>query len=103
MTIQYILPLADRQAVLEKVGGKGTSLARLASAGLPVPGGFHITTDAYRQFVAANELQLRLLAALEPLMYRSPPRWRRLPDNLSALHAVSHPIFHHRCNYQSIS
>ena len=27
-------------------GGKGASLARLASAGLPVPGGFHVTVAA---------------------------------------------------------
>jgi rifampicin phosphotransferase len=60
----YILSLSDPSATLETVGGKGASLARLAQAGLPVPGGFHITTAAYRQFVAANDLQPRLLAAL---------------------------------------
>ncbi|MBN1535610.1 MAG: hypothetical protein JW908_02675 [Anaerolineales bacterium] len=67
MTIQYIIPLADMQAVLENVGGKGASLARLAMAGLPVPGGFHITTEAYRQFVAANNLQSHIIAVLEPV------------------------------------
>ncbi len=50
----FVLSLADPQATLENVGGKGMSLARLTRAGLPVPGGFHITTEAYRQFVAAN-------------------------------------------------
>jgi pyruvate,water dikinase len=52
-----ILTLADPGADLELAGGKGASLAKLLSAGLPVPDGFHITTDAYRRFVAANELQ----------------------------------------------
>ncbi|GAA2649844.1 PEP/pyruvate-binding domain-containing protein [Nonomuraea recticatena] len=47
-----VLPLDDTAAALETVGGKGASLARLARAGLPVPDGFHITTDAYREFVA---------------------------------------------------
>jgi len=61
----YILPLSDPQADLETTGGKGASLARLASAGLPVPDGFHITTQAYRRFVAANNLQPGTLAALQ--------------------------------------
>jgi pyruvate,water dikinase len=60
----YVLPLSDTQATLETVGGKGLSLARMINAGLPVPDGFHITTEAYRQFVEANALQERILAAL---------------------------------------
>jgi pyruvate,water dikinase len=47
------------------VGGKGSSLARLVAAGLPVPDGFHVTTAAYRRFVADNGLQPAILAALE--------------------------------------
>jgi pyruvate,water dikinase len=35
-------------ADLGRVGGKGLSLGRMAAAGLPVPPGFVITTDAYR-------------------------------------------------------
>ena len=65
MTAQYILPLDDPQAVLETVGGKGASLARMAAAGLPVPGGFHVTTAAYKRFVLENDLQPRVLAALD--------------------------------------
>jgi pyruvate,water dikinase len=38
-------------------GGKGANLGELLRAGLPVPPGFVLTTDAYRQFVAANALQ----------------------------------------------
>ncbi len=65
MSLQYLLSLADSQAALETVGGKGASLARLANAGLPVPGGFHVTTAAYKQFVAENGLQAGILAALQ--------------------------------------
>ena len=61
----YTLPLSDPQADLATVGGKGASLAKLAQAGLPVPDGFHVTTAAYREFVAANGLQARILAALK--------------------------------------
>ena len=72
MTHVYILALADSQATLAMVGGKGASLARLAQASLPVPDGFHVTTEAYTQFVAQNDLQSRLLTALEPVDVSQP-------------------------------
>ena len=50
--MELVLPLDDAAADLAAVGGKGASLARLARAGLPVPAGFHVTTEAYRSFVA---------------------------------------------------
>jgi len=62
---EYVLPLADRHTTLETVGGKGASLARLVNAELPVPDGFHVTTAAYKQFVAENGLQPRILTILE--------------------------------------
>lgn len=65
MPATYILPLADAQATLATAGGKGASLAQLAAANLPVPDGFHITTAAYREFVAANHLQPAILNALQ--------------------------------------
>jgi len=52
-----VLPLASAEASLERVGGKGRSLAALAIADLPVPVGFLVSTDAYRGFVEANALQ----------------------------------------------
>lgn len=61
----FVLSLADPLATLEIVGGKGMSLARMAQAGLPVPDGFHIMTEAYRCFVAENGLQPKILAALQ--------------------------------------
>jgi len=61
----FILNLSALEATLETVGGKGMSLARLTRAGLPVPGGFHITTAAYRQFVSENAIQPRILQALK--------------------------------------
>jgi pyruvate,water dikinase len=60
----FTLPLSHPQADLETVGGKGMSLAKLAVAGLPVPDGFHITTHAYRHFVAAHDLQTAIRQAL---------------------------------------
>jgi rifampicin phosphotransferase len=61
----YVLPLNDSQADLETVGGKGMSLAKMINAGLPVPGGFHVTTEAYRCFVSENKLHFRIMEALD--------------------------------------
>lgn len=43
----HIVWLADAPADPAILGGKGAGLARLTSAGLPVPDGFVITTDAF--------------------------------------------------------
>jgi pyruvate,water dikinase len=58
------LPLDDAAADLALAGGKGASLARLAVSGLPVPGGFHVTTEAYRRFVTQAGLRELLLEAV---------------------------------------
>jgi phosphohistidine swiveling domain-containing protein len=82
-----VLPLADPQATLETVGGKGASLARLASAGLPVPDGFHITTAAYRRFLAENDLQPGILAALETADAAQPATLEEASQAIRALFA----------------
>jgi rifampicin phosphotransferase len=68
----YTLQITDARAALETTGGKGASLTRMVNAGLPVPGGFHLTTAAYRDFVRENNLQLQILAALENARVESP-------------------------------
>jgi phosphohistidine swiveling domain-containing protein len=65
MVQEYVLSLGNQRATLESVGGKGASLARLLRAGMPVPGGFHVTTAAYERFVADNDLESGIRAALE--------------------------------------
>ncbi len=46
---EFILPLSDPAATdPEKVGPKAANLASLTQAGLPTPGGFSLTADAYR-------------------------------------------------------
>src|SRR5215216_6189636 len=72
MTQEYLLPLDDRRATLETAGGKGASLARLLRAGVPVPDGFHLTTAAYEQFVAANDLESGIRAALQKVETSKP-------------------------------
>jgi phosphohistidine swiveling domain-containing protein len=64
--MRYTLPLDTAESSLEVLGGKGRSLARMAAAGLAVPGGFHVTADAYRRFVDENNLQSRILDLAKP-------------------------------------
>jgi pyruvate,water dikinase len=52
----FILPLAEVVGVSERVGPKAANLATLARAGLPTPGGFCITADAYRRQLAHIEI-----------------------------------------------
>jgi pyruvate,water dikinase len=42
---------------LPYVGGKNASLGELIRAGLPVPPGFAVTTEAYRKFIGQNRLR----------------------------------------------
>ena len=58
------LPLDAGEISLSRVGGKGSALAGLVSAGLPVPAGFLITIPAYEDFVRANDLEPRILEAI---------------------------------------
>ncbi|MBB4890808.1 PEP/pyruvate-binding domain-containing protein [Streptomyces netropsis] len=57
-------------ATLNMAGGKGAALSELARAGLPVPGGFHVTTAAYQEFVTltgvADRIRAELTAASGP-------------------------------------
>jgi pyruvate,water dikinase len=49
---------------LDQVGGKGLSLSRMWASGLPVPDGFHVTTQAYRDFTATHDLDTEIVGAL---------------------------------------
>jgi pyruvate,water dikinase len=53
------------QSDLPIAGGKGANLGALLQAGLPVPGGFIITTDGYRAFMTANHLDADLHRILD--------------------------------------
>ncbi len=70
---------------LALVGGKGTNLARLFQAGLPVPDGFLVTTQAYRDFVSDNGLEERILAALPPLDCLDPARLEMASQQIRAM------------------
>jgi pyruvate,water dikinase len=81
----FILNLDSPQATLERVGGKGASLARLVAAGLPVPPGFHITTDAYRRYVDENHLGDRILSAAAQAQVNDPATLDRASEQIQSL------------------
>lgn len=54
------------------VGGKAAGLARMISAGVPVPRGFVVTTSAYREFMTSNRLDSVIDQLLEGVDYSSP-------------------------------
>jgi len=58
------------------------NLARLVRAGLPVPDGFLITTNAYRRYAAANQLALFIQQTVAAIQ----------PDNPAALNEASQAI-----------
>lgn len=62
---EWIVPLASAaETDLARVGGKARSLGRLIRAGLPVPDGFVVTCDAYRDHVTATGLAGPIASAL---------------------------------------
>jgi len=80
-----ILRLDSPLATLERVGGKGASLARMVAAGLPVPRGFHITTHAYRRHVDENHLGERIQSAAAQAQANDPATLDRASAQIQAL------------------
>ncbi len=88
--LPIILSLSAIEATLETVGGKGMSLAKLTRAGLPVPGGFHITTEAYWRFVSENSLQPRILQALHEVDASDPAALEPVARQIGGFFAEGH-------------
>jgi phosphoenolpyruvate synthase/pyruvate phosphate dikinase len=69
--VRPIISFKDEQpADVLMVGGKGASLIKLYQAGLKVPDGFVVTTDAYKEFNGAqisDEFKGQLLKAFDEL------------------------------------
>ncbi len=57
MKKDYILSFHEiDQKDLALVGGKGANLGEMTKAGFPVPGGFCVTTESYKEFINHNHL-----------------------------------------------
>jgi pyruvate,water dikinase len=56
--MNYTVPLQQLgKYSIQSAGGKGANLGEMMAAGLPVPPGFVLTTEAYDEFVRAHDLQ----------------------------------------------
>jgi len=80
-----ILNLDSPEATLERVGGKGASLAHMVAAGLPVPPGFHITTYAYRRYMDENHLGDGILSAAAQARANDPATLDRASAQIQSL------------------
>ena len=89
----YITALnADpRHAGLEVVGGKGQSLAKMANAGFNVPRGFVVTADAYRAFVAANDMHREIISLAIPAVENGRVSFEQASEAIQALFAEHDP------------
>jgi pyruvate, water dikinase len=74
-----------RRADVPTVGGKGANLGEMSAAGLPVPPGFVLSIDAYRQFNDRNELGPRIAAELKHLQPDDPAELDRAAATLRRL------------------
>ena len=81
----YIEPIHTTEDSLELLGGKGRSLAKMTCAGFRVPGGFLVTADAYRHFVADNELQAKILKEALPELRDGYPAFDRCAARIETL------------------
>jgi rifampicin phosphotransferase len=51
---------------IDQAGGKGANLGELTRAGIPVPPGFVVTTEAYRVYVGEHQLDDKITALAAP-------------------------------------
>ena len=84
----FTTPLATEHDSLDVVGGKGRSLSRMARAGFDVPGGFHVTTGAYRRFVADNDLAAKITELARPELKNGVVSFERASKDIQALFAA---------------
>ena len=78
-------PINTIKDSLELVGGKGRSLARMMNAGFDVPGGFLVTTETYRAFIAENGLQAQILEFAKPELRNGYPVFDACAEKIRAL------------------
>ena len=72
MTYTTLFPQLGRNDV-HTAGGKGANLGEMTKAGIPVPSGFVLTTEAYDAFVSENDLQQRIIDLASKVSADDPP------------------------------
>lgn len=80
---RYVLFFAQiDHSSLPQVGGKGANLGEMTQAGFPVPGGFCVTTDAYKDFIATSPEMADFFADLAASAPNDLDRLRALGDRI---------------------
>jgi pyruvate,water dikinase len=75
---------------IDKVGGKGANLGVMAGADFPVPPGFCLTAQAYREFIERTNLGESIQDILAEIDHRIRTRWRstgRIPAHYRTANA----------------
>ncbi len=81
--IVWLDQLGKEHVVL--VGGKNASLGELMRAGIPVPPGFALTTNAYQEFVTASDLQGKINQILNDMEQQDPASMEKASLEIRAL------------------
>ncbi|MCY4130231.1 MAG: PEP-utilizing enzyme [Gammaproteobacteria bacterium] len=81
----FIEPFKTSNDDLELLGGKGRSLTNLVNNRFQVPIGFHVTANAYRDFVSQNDLQPRILARAKPILNNGQASFEQASREIQAL------------------
>lgn len=68
-----------------RVGGKNASLGEMIAAGLPVPPGFALTTEAYHTLRDHSEIRTRINRELAEVDFKDPVGLRRISAHVRAL------------------
>jgi len=68
-----------------RVGGKGANLGEMTQAGFPVPGGFVVTSAAYKYMIEENALESKIKKHLEGLDVENPTALNRASAAIQAL------------------
>jgi pyruvate,water dikinase len=68
-----------------RVGGKNASLGTMTRAGLPVPPGFAVTTDAYQTLRNHTELRTEVRQLLEHVVFADPVGLREISTHVRKL------------------
>src|SRR3954452_4323586 len=66
-------------------GGKGANLGELSRAGLPVPPGFVITTEAYDDFIETNDIGEAILKLALVPQAEEPAAFEQVSERIHAL------------------
>lgn len=82
----YVLPFDDVSSnVSQLVGGKAINLSRMTQAGLPVPTGFTVTTEAYGEFLRHSGIGDEISRLANSIEYKNPDQMTRITDEIRAL------------------